>query len=99
MKYISTSKGDRIQVDDTDFDFLSRFNWYVNKRGYAQCDSFNGLRVMMHRIVISVPKGKEVDHRNQDKLDNRKENIRVCTHAENTRNRRKNRLTKSGYKG
>ena len=99
MKHIITKKGAQIIVDDDNFGFLSKFTWYINKRGYAQCDSFNGLRVMMHRIIVDVPKGKEVDHINQNKLDNRKENIRVCRHEENCRNRNKCRKTKSGFKG
>jgi hypothetical protein len=42
---------------------------------------------MMHRLIISIPKEMVTDHKNGNRLDNRKENLRACTQAQNTRNR------------
>jgi len=53
----------------------------------------------MHREIMSPPQELVVDHINGDGLDNRKENLRVCTHAENIRNQKLNRLNTTGYKG
>lgn len=41
----------------------------------------------MHRLIMNAPKGMEVDHLNGDGLDNRKINLRICSHSENTKNR------------
>jgi hypothetical protein len=46
-------------------------------------------RVGLHRFVMNCPKGMEVDHINHNKLDNRKENLRICTRSENGKNLRK----------
>ncbi|MDI6449236.1 HNH endonuclease [Anaerobaca lacustris] len=43
----------------------------------------------MHRQIMDPPKGKVVDHKNRNRLDNTRINLRVCTHAENTQNARK----------
>lgn len=43
--------------------------------------------IRAHRWLIDAPAGVTVDHINGDKLDNRRANLRLCTQAENTRNR------------
>tara|TARA_R110000868_G_scaffold362154_1_gene624213 strand:- start:195 stop:710 length:516 start_codon:yes stop_codon:yes gene_type:complete len=45
-------------------------------------------QIRLHRYILNAPTGSFVDHINGDKLDNRRENIRVCTIAENNVNRR-----------
>lgn len=55
----------------------------------------------MHRLLVGLPpKSKEkVDHINGQTLDNRKQNLRICSQAENCRNRSKDRRNTTGYKG
>lgn len=53
----------------------------------------------MHRFIMDAPKGQQVDHINGNKLDNRKSNLRICSHSENLRNQRKPKDNKSGFKG
>jgi hypothetical protein len=53
--------------------------------------------IYLHRMLIDAPRGKLVDHVNGDTLDNRKENLRVCTKSENSRNQKGRAV--SGLKG
>jgi hypothetical protein len=49
------------------------------------------------RLIMGNPRGLDVDHKNRDTLDNRRENLRVCTRQQNLRNRRG--WSSTGYKG
>src|SRR5688500_491678 len=102
MAVIPLTQGYYALIDDDDFDWLSKLNWHAKVRHtkvsttvYAgtniirdPCNWRNGYRwVSMHRLILNEPDG-EVDHINGDGLDNRRSNLRVCTHSENLRNRR-----------
>lgn len=92
MRKIPLSQGMWAVVDDEDYDALAAHKWYF-KSGYAM----RAVRVVepgrrqkivrMHREVLSAKEGLQVDHINHDTLDNRKENLRLCTHAQNQHNR------------
>jgi len=65
----------------------------------------NGRTYSEHRLVWEaangpIPEGHHIHHRNGDKLDNRRENLRLCDRAGNSANRSKvSRPTSSKYKG
>ncbi len=81
-KAIVLTKGQVTYVDDEDYEMLNQKTWCVND-GYA----VNRELGRMHRFLLGAPKGVMVDHRNGDKLDNRRENLRLCTNSQNQANR------------
>lgn len=58
------------------------YKWYLKQEGYA----FNKEIGYLHRLIMNPPKDMVVDHINQDKLDNRRDNLRICTDQENKLN-------------
>lgn len=91
MKEIKPTNNSKLKiiVDDEDYPLLSRFNWYVSDTGYAMTQITGQKHIRMHVLVYgAMPRRKLViDHRNRNKLDNRKSNLRAVTQLENAKNR------------
>ena len=71
--------------------------------GYV-CIGIDGKLYLAHRLAIvlsgfSLSKNQQVDHINGDRADNRLENLRVASHAENCQNTKARAHNKSGMKG
>lgn len=89
-------------VDDEDYEKFNKFKWHKCPYGYAVRSGRkeeNRRGVKLHREVTNCPKGLEVDHINRNKLDNRKENLRIVTRQQNAQNRGKTRTNTSGFRG
>ncbi len=93
MREIQLTKGLVAKVDDEDYEMLIGSRWCVSD-GYA----FNRAHGRMHRLLMKAPQGVMVDHRNGDKLDNRKDNLRLCSNSQNQANRKVS-LGVSKFKG
>jgi len=102
MKEIKLTQGKVALVDDEDYDELSVFKWYCNL-GYAvrrrRTFEEKGVPIIrMHVQIMGKIEGLDVDHINGNRSDNRRENLRHCTAAQNSANMRKYRGG-SKYKG
>jgi hypothetical protein len=103
MKEIQLTQGKVAIVDDEDFEYLNQWKWHaiksINTYYAVRCSWINGKdhTRIMHRIIMNNPINKSIDHINHNGLDNRKENLRICTCRENSINRLKPNPT--GYCG
>lgn len=95
---IYTSNNEPVKVSLQDYHKVRKASWYIDANGYARA-KINGKLILMHRLIIEAEKGMYVDHINGDPSDNRRENLRICTQAENLHNRRKGKNNTSGHKG
>ena len=98
IKRIPLDNGLYALVDAADYEWLSRHKWHCNGSGYAARRE-KGKLILMHREIMPPPRGLVVDHVNRNKLDNCRSNLRVCTHAENLRNRPQKRGSSSRFRG
>jgi hypothetical protein len=101
MKQIQLTHGCIALVDDCDFELVSRYKWYAiqheNNRWYAGTQS-ESVPFHMHRLILGFPNGMDIDHKNGDGLDNRRENLRPATRSQNNANQQITPHT-SKYKG
>jgi len=89
-------------VETGDYTSLSKYNWLLARnRGnkcYAVC--YEGKLILhMHRMIMDAPKGKVVDHRDRNGLNNTKSNLRFATYSQNCCNRIISRPKSSKYRG
>lgn len=103
---IPLTKGKHALVDTEDYDELNKQKWHCAARagGKFYAKTWNKVSkrpyyIMMHRLIIKCPPDMDIDHINNNGLDNRKENLRICTRSQNLANKGKGANNKSGYKG
>ena len=92
------------KVDLEDWEKISESTWSVqagsNGKALSMSAKIAGKMVKLHHLILGKPLGGQViDHINGYPLDNRKENLRFCTPAQNSMNRASNGRNKSGYRG
>jgi len=97
-KSIRLTNGMIAYVDAADYEEISRHTWLLGGGGYAG-RSEKRKWVFMHRQIMNPPEGMFVDHIHGNRLDNTRAHLRLCTLAENARNRMKRVNATSRYRG
>lgn len=90
-----------VDPDDLELFGLERCFVLKNHKSYKYWGiKVNGVKTYLHRAIMNAPEDLVVDHINGNTIDNRKENLRLCSNIDNTKNLKKqhNGYT-SQYKG
>lgn len=95
MKKIPLTKGKYALVDDQDYKKVNELKWYF-EHGYAR---HSNPVLYMHRFILQAKKGQICDHKNGNKLDNRRVNLRFCSVSQNLMNAKRRKSNRSGYRG
>lgn len=101
-------KGHKVFIDKPDWDKINFWIWHIipqsanrlkfRVRGYPP--GFSHKRVYMHTAVLGAPLvGLEIDHIDQNPLNNTRNNLRMVDRYANQANRGKNKNNTAGYKG
>lgn len=101
---LTNTKVEYALVDDADYDWLRQWNWQRNRDGYAtRCQSLGtygkSKMVFMHREILGIKRGQYTDHKNQNRLDNQRHNLRIVTIQQNNHNKTKQSNNTSGFIG
>jgi len=89
-------EGKKVLVDD-DYNYPNSIR--LLKNGYVAFKSGELRDKYIHRIIMNCPPDKQIDHINHNPLDNRRENLRICTRRENALNRGRPKNSSTGFKG
>lgn len=107
MKKIKLTQNKYTIVDFEDFDYLNQWKWCViimKNTSYAIRSMWDKIEkrrniIYIHRLIMNCPNSKFVDHIDGNGLDNRKENLRICTRIQNSGNSKISKNNTSGVKG
>lgn len=102
---LASDKGEAI-VDAIDADLVGKFKWFLHKCGNARRGSYattqgeDGKKLSLHHLIFGKPNpGTEVDHKNGNGLDCRRDNLRLGTHAQNAANTPNRKPGSSRFRG
>lgn len=101
-----TKKGEEFYFDLEDYDLIKDYNWFINDQHYvlARVNVGNSkIKIIrMHRIVMNELRNNiEIDHVHgkETRNDNRKSNLRIATHTQNSINKNVMKRNTSGVTG
>lgn len=104
--YVPLTRGFEAVIDAADVELVGTKNWaaQITYTGHAYAcrqrgAAYGGGVELMHRLISQPEDGQFVDHIDGDGLNNRRSNLRNCTHSQNMANTAATRRNKLGLKG
>lgn len=101
-----TQKGEPFWFDKEDLELVNKYCWHYDKNGYVvSIERGTRKKIALHRLVMKVDDPSiEIDHKthpvgNAHKIDNRKSNLEIVSHADNMKNQGKYKNNTSGVTG
>ena len=94
-----TSKGEEFYIDKEDYESVSKHAWYIENNGYVRA-CIKDKNVQLHRFILNTEPTRDIDHRDHNQRNCRRENLRICSTSQNMMNMCKtSKKTSSKYKG
>lgn len=94
------------QIDDEDFEKVNKFKWQVSIHKFtnyaSRSEIINGRNrtIQLHRYLMDVLDSNIlIDHADHNGLNCQKNNLRKCTHSQNSANQRSRKNSSSKYLG
>ncbi len=78
----------RTTIDLEDIELAKKHKWYLTQFGYAMTRINRSKQVFLHRLIMRPPDDMNIDHIDGNPLNNRRNNLRICTQRQNMFNRR-----------
>jgi len=98
MEISLTNSDKKVLISQEDYDMILKYTWCIIPKGYV-VGTVNKKIIRIHRFIMHAQKGQLIDHQNRNKLDNRRENLRVHTQLQNGQNKTISKTKSSKYRG
>lgn len=78
---------ERTKIDKEDLEKVKQYKWYLQNNGYVSTRINNKKILLLHHLILGKPlRGYEIDHKDINPLNNRRNNLRFVTHYQNCHN-------------
>ena len=96
-----TTSGEKFYIDSEDLGKVRSYCWRIDSKGYVVANSKDGTNktIRLHRVLMDADSKTLIDHKNWDKTDNRKHNLRIASKSQNNINIKRKSNNTSGYPG
>lgn len=99
LKNINQDIIDYAIVSEIDYENIIKYKWYLDNNFYAR-SKINGKSISMHKYILNNnDRTKVIDHIDNNKLNNKRDNLRIVSLSDNARNRTKQNNVTSIYYG
>lgn len=96
---VVTAKG-VFKIDTEDIPKIKQYSWTIDSKGYPTAFGDDKKRIRVYWLIMGVENKEHIDHINQNKLDNRKKNLRIFSHEwQNMGNQKPRKNNTTGYQG
>lgn len=99
MKLIALTQGKFAQVDDEDFEIINKYKWCAARMKDIWYTIRSDDYISMHRFIMNARKGKIINHKDGNGLNNQRNNLRFCNAYQRSAARRSAKGSSSIYLG
>jgi hypothetical protein len=89
----------RALISKEDVEKVSQLKWNASSSNGYVSSGCGKTQILLHRYILNAQEHEIVDHINRNKLDNQRENLRLCTHSKNSMNSSMKSNNTSGITG